>query len=43
MGTALNTQLWSDLTVEELEDRTEYGFCFIYAYPGGGWCFIFVF
>ena len=26
MNKALNTELWSDLTVEELETRTEYGF-----------------
>ncbi len=26
----LNTELWTDFTVEELEARTEYGDCIIY-------------
>jgi len=39
MNKALNTELWSDLTVEELETRTEYGFCVIFDMPGDGWCF----
>jgi len=41
MDTALNTDLWSDFSVEELEARTEYGWCFIFDIPGPGWCFIY--